>query len=221
MALPKPYKIGEVFRNWTIKDHAKNNKFNQKMVWAECKCGSISKVVLSSIRNKKNNMCKECNRNGPVKPKKLKDVYGLLTVLEYKPGSRGGKSVNVKCVCGKVFWVSLSGLDSGNNKSCGCRGSGRKTKRDLGYIKKGATTDTFTVFGKEKTFEVDGSRPRQPNTSANKARMAGICHQGGMCRYYQSCGNKSFECDCRGYQPPKTNKYYTNGNDTIRHGGVL
>ena len=101
-------------------------------------------------------------------------------------------NTKVTCECGKSKWVTWSVAKS--SYSCGC---------------------TRKPAVKGERFIV--------NTSAEsyKMRANGTCFKNGVCKYYRECGDRLFECSCRGYEEPKRLYLAQDGCSAIVHGGVL
>lgn len=62
-------------------------------------------------------------------PAKVGDVFGRLTIIAPAPHDRNHRMWLCRCECGVVKTLRHCGLTRGDNKSCGCARTPRRTKR--------------------------------------------------------------------------------------------
>lgn len=116
---PSENYIGKKYGRLTIlKDLGLHAIRRKRMVLAECECGNVREYLLGQM---KLGDVKSC---GCIVKDKFYDVvgkkYGLLTVVEELMRVKRQRMVLVQCDCSNRTMVSLSNLESGNTKSCGC-----------------------------------------------------------------------------------------------------
>jgi len=94
---------------------------NKGIIWkCQCKCGNITYVQTSSLKNGNTKSC-GCDKH-PKAQNLIGKKFGRLIVLDYyKKGNTTRNTLYLcKCSCGNIKIVSQKELLSGKTKSCGC-----------------------------------------------------------------------------------------------------
>lgn len=110
---------GKKFGEWTVLKHIKGKRWLCK-----CSCGTEKEVLSDHLLSGATKSC-GC--------KKIKDLtnkkFGRLRPIKWIEGSKW----ICQCDCGNIVTVSVSNLQSGSTKSCGCI----QREKSLGLSKKG------------------------------------------------------------------------------------
>lgn len=121
--------IGEVHNYNTIIDMLPTKvlgKRREKRVLVRCLCGSEREASYSDIVKNKSKSC-GCLSNKYKTQVKEGDTFGYWTVMK-ELKSDDGRTILCKCFCGKEKHVSLTTLNTGKSKSCGCQGRIKQPK---------------------------------------------------------------------------------------------
>lgn len=117
---------GEKYNKLTAIKYIGKTK-NGSAIWLwKCDCGNEKEIVANSVKTGNTKSCgclkKEQNKNNL--KHKIKDIsnkrFGFLTAIKYAGSCPSGAQWECICDCGNKTIVSLSHLESGITKSCGC-----------------------------------------------------------------------------------------------------
>jgi len=118
--------IGE----WTVLGYAGKNQHNQSSWNCRCRCGTVRKVVGSTLTTGASRSC-GCSQNKVVSLLKPGLEVGQLKVLSiFSPGSNGVATYFLcRCACGVEKPIAGNALLNGSTVSCGCHRSRRMINR--------------------------------------------------------------------------------------------
>ena len=134
--------IGTVYNSWTILEDL-GIKSAHTYVKAQCRCGVLGEVSLTSLKTGKSKSCKSCAakarhiRNPVVKREDVSKYTGTKfndwTVLEASSLKSKISYVKAQCKCGIVKEIRLAYLKANKTKRCrSCANKAlRKRKKDL------------------------------------------------------------------------------------------
>lgn len=117
---------GEKYNKLTAIKYIGKTK-NGSAIWLwKCDCGNEKEIIANSVKTGNTKSCgclkKEQNKNNL--KHKIKDIsnkrFGFLTAIKYAGSCPSGAQWECICDCGNKTTVSLSHLESGITKSCGC-----------------------------------------------------------------------------------------------------
>lgn len=104
---------GNVYGKLTVLGFYGNSKWKCK-----CECGNITYVTATKLKSGHTKSC------GCIPNRQHSDltgkVFGKLTAIRFSHKSKGVNFWECKCECGNTTIVSVSSLNSGHTKSCGC-----------------------------------------------------------------------------------------------------
>lgn len=112
---------GKVFGRLTVLERTENR--NSLVTWkCRCSCGEITTASSHDLKTGLKKSCGCLRREGNRKMDITGNRYGNLTALypTGKASSSGSMLWRCRCDCGNEVNVSVSDLNKGNNKSCGC-----------------------------------------------------------------------------------------------------
>ena len=112
---------GKVFGRLTVLERTQNKK--SLVMWkCQCSCGNITMASSHDLSIGLKRSCGCLRKENGRKLDITGHKYGKLTALYPldKVGDSGSVMWKCRCDCGNEVEVSVSGLNKGNNKSCGC-----------------------------------------------------------------------------------------------------
>jgi len=105
------------FGNWTVLNECGKAKNRGKLVLAQCECGTLKKIPLSSLKNGARKWCRNCcNKKKQIKI--IGQIFGQWKVLEFSELRPGNSFYLCRCKCGYQKKIAGSKLRKGLTLSC-------------------------------------------------------------------------------------------------------
>ena len=117
---------GEKYNKLTAIKYVGKTKSGSAIWLWKCDCGNEKEIIADSVKTGNTKSCgclkKEQDKNNL--KNNIKDIsnkkFGFLTAIKYAGSCPSGAQWECLCDCGNKTVVSLSHLENGTTKSCGC-----------------------------------------------------------------------------------------------------
>ena len=168
------------------------HKRTDKKLWFKCECGNEKQIQYSSIVNKKQSTCGECN----LKPKEwwLNQQFGKLKIIELNHSIKLWSEEVLKCICkcGQICYKPAFELVR-KNPSCGnCKIVARKWNKQSNF------DNNYTIEGIKEYLKGSFIEPLEtPKNKSTKFKcICKLCNEEFTPTLGEIIRGKTYSCGC-------------------------